>query len=111
MKRSLGLAVLAAVATTMMAFGTGCDSDSDEGDDGQYCAYEVGLYEDCDISWKSQAPQQEVCTEFLAACNRVSAWSGCVHVSGRSICTKNCSKYTGCPNGGTCNLDAGYCVP
>jgi len=110
MKRILGLAVLAVVTTAMMAFGAGCDSD-DEGDDGQYCAYEVGIYEECDIRFKTQAPRQEVCTEFLAACGSYPV-TGCVHLGGRSICTKNCSKYNAdCPNGGTCDTDAGYCVP
>ena len=96
----LAISVLAVIGLSGCSGGDASDTD--------YCAYEAGLFESCDIDRVNQAPKLATCAEFLAACESGSV---CAWVESRAICTKTCSEYgIGCPNGSLCS-GYGYCYP
>lgn len=103
------------VGLLLLALGLiSCEGD---GEEKQFCAYTVGLYQQCDITCEGQAPKTSTCIQYLSACNAVNPsnvgcnqLSECLPVEGsKNICTKRCSGDSLCPNGGHCDGD--YCVP
>ena len=101
-------------STLLWVFLAGCDLR-----DFEYCSYEVGWYEECDIDEYNAAPEvrEGDCGEFLAACDPggvagVEDDPKCVVIeSGLSICTRWCDEDLDCPiaTGGVC-VDS-LCVP